>query len=72
MKARLQDGVIEIIPTNIKEKEFLQRIVGMRFDPVTAITTEEGGIIMTDFIKLRLFCQLVNNGTEFDNVSIEQ
>lgn len=72
MKARLQDGVIEIIPTNIKEKEFLQRIVGMRFDPVTAIMAEDNGITMTDFKKLRLFCQLSNNGTDFDNVSIEQ
>jgi len=71
MKARLNNGAIDIIPTNNREREYLQSIIGMRFDPISDISAEENGNTLTYFRKLRLFCQINNNGTEFADVSIE-
>lgn len=71
MKARLVNGAIDIIPTNLKEREYLQNIIGMRYDPITDISAGENGDTLTYFVKIRIFCQLNQSGMEFDNVSIE-
>jgi len=71
MVAGIVNGAIEIIPTNNKEREFLQSIIGMRYDPITDIYAGDNGDTLTYFKKLRLFVSLNQSGTEFDNVSIE-